>query len=73
MRRAITAPKFFAVSSGNSDVYPDMQYLYTTSPEPKQLQVYPGVNHGVELYFSARTQADFMNRLTAFLQANAPA
>jgi alpha/beta superfamily hydrolase len=70
--RAVTAPRFFAVSSSDANVYADVQYLYTTSPEPKQLQVYPSVTHHVDLFLSRRAQDDFMNRLTAFLKSNAP-
>jgi alpha/beta superfamily hydrolase len=69
---AITAPKFFAVSRQDS-FYGAMQGLYDEAPAPKLLQVYPGRNHGVDLFLSSDTKDDFLSRLFAFLQSNAPA
>lgn len=70
--RAIAAPKLFIGSEGDSTVpLADTRQMFDLSPDPKQLQTYPGSAHGVRL-FKTEHGDDLRQRLIAFITANAP-
>jgi pimeloyl-ACP methyl ester carboxylesterase len=71
--QALTAPKLFIDSQQDTPYVGDVQQMYDTTPQPKQIHIYPGTAHGTAILLYAATSADAMQRLLSFLQANAPA
>lgn len=71
--RTITAPKLFMVSQDDRQFVGDVQHMFDTTPQPKQLHIYPGNGHGVSILLNVSTGADATQRLVSFLEANAPA
>jgi pimeloyl-ACP methyl ester carboxylesterase len=69
---AITAPKLFIGSEGDKTVpFAETRRMFDLSPDPKELQSYPGSAHGVQI-FQTEHGDDLRQRLIAFITANAP-
>ena len=71
--RAITAPKFLAVAEKDGGFLSPMQYVYNLTPEPKELHVYPGNDHGTLLLLVPTVRDQSLPQLYAFLDKYAPA
>jgi alpha/beta superfamily hydrolase len=71
--RALAAPKLFMVSQDDTRYVGPVQQMYAMSPQPKQIYIYPGKNHGDAILTLADTGDAAMQRLISFLQAYAPA
>jgi len=69
---ALTMPKLLLVSENDGAHASDSRNIYDTSPQPKQLVVYPGRQRGATL-FVLDHKGDVMARLMAFLDKYAPA
>lgn len=69
---AITAPKLF-VASQDDTIVPNAatQQMFDLAAEPKEMQLYPGSAHGVQL-FTTEQAPDLRRRLLAFVQIHAP-
>ena len=69
--KQLDLPKLFINSMGD-DFADDTQRMFDAASEPKQIHLYPGKEHGTNLF---RTQhgADLTNRIIAFLEDVAPA
>lgn len=63
--KALSMPKLF-VNSDQDDFAEDTKHMYAVSAEPKQLHLYQGRAHGVEL-FTTPDEPDFSKRLTDFI------
>jgi alpha/beta superfamily hydrolase len=68
--QAISAPKLFVNSEGDGYAS-DTSYMYTIASEPKQLQLYPGAEHGVAM-FEADYGASLIKLLLDFIARYAP-
>lgn len=71
--RALAMPKLFLVSQGDTDFVGDVQHMDDVAPPPKEIEVYPGAQHGSSILTGANPDADALPRLVAFLQQYAPA
>jgi dienelactone hydrolase len=71
--RALTMPKLFMATHGDTRYVGAVQHMYDVSPQPKQIEVYPGANHGDAILAFADTGGASMRQLTAFLHTYAPA
>ncbi|HEU5368986.1 MAG TPA: alpha/beta fold hydrolase, partial [Ktedonobacterales bacterium] len=69
--QAITAPKFF-VNSQDDTYAQDTEHMYTLASQPKQLQMYPGLAHGVAI-FDGPYGASLTQLLLDFIAQYAPA
>ena len=69
--QALTMPKLLIASEGDSTFAYNTQHIYDVSPQPKQIVIYPGKQHGTTI-FTLEYGADSMQRLTAFLLKYAP-
>lgn len=69
---AITAPKLF-IASQDDTIVPSAatQQMYDLAAEPKEIHLYPGSAHGVQL-FTTEQAADLRQRLLAFVKMAAP-
>jgi uncharacterized protein len=68
--QAISAPKLFVNTEG--DAYAsDTSYIYSIASEPKQLQLYPGAEHGVAM-FETDYGASLIKLLLDFIARYAP-
>lgn len=70
--RGLVMPKLLIASQNDSSFASDTQHIYDLSPQPKQIVIYPGKQHGTTI-FSLEHSADSMQRLTAFLSKYSPA
>jgi esterase/lipase len=67
----ITGPKLFIGSKGDKTVpFAETQRMFDLSPEPKELQSYPGSAHGVHI-FQTEHGDDLRERLIAFIMSSA--
>jgi pimeloyl-ACP methyl ester carboxylesterase len=64
--RAIKAPKLF-VNSEHDTYAEDTRHMYELASPPKDIHIYAGNGHGVQLL-----DADLLQRLIGFVQTNAP-
>jgi dienelactone hydrolase len=71
--RALAAPALFMVSQGDTRYVGAVQHMYEMSPQPKQIHIYPGKNHGDAILTTPDSGDAAMRQLVAFLQAYAPA
>jgi pimeloyl-ACP methyl ester carboxylesterase len=71
--KALTAPKLFMASQGDTRYVGAIQQMYDTAPDPKQLHIFPGTNHGDAILTAVDTSGDAMRLVSAFLQTYAPA
>lgn len=71
--RALAMPKLFMASRDDTRYVGSVQHMYEVSPQPKQIGIYPGANHGDAILTAADTGEAAMRHLVAFLQAYAPA
>jgi len=71
--RTLAAPTLFMASQGDTRYVGSVQHMYELSPQPKQIGIYPGENHGDAILTAADTGDAAMRQLVAFLQAYAPA
>jgi dienelactone hydrolase len=62
----LTAPKLFVTSEENEPFTSDTRRMYDLTPTPKDLQVYPGRLHGIQL-FDAAASGDLLPKLLSFL------
>jgi alpha/beta superfamily hydrolase len=66
------APAFFLNSEG--DTYAAaIQHMYDVAVQPKQLKLYPGLDHGVELVYDPQFGTEVRQLIFAFLATYAPA
>jgi alpha-beta hydrolase superfamily lysophospholipase len=71
--QAITAPKLFVGSQDDNTVaFAKTREMFELSPDPKELQIYPGMAHGVHI-FDTDHGDDLRQRLIAFITTSAPA
>lgn len=63
---AVTVPSLY-VNSENDEFAESTQEMYDAANEPRELQLYPGGDHGVALFNS---QPDLVERIVAFLRAH---
>jgi uncharacterized protein len=63
---AVTAPSLY-VNSENDDFAQTTQEMYDAANQPKELQMYPGGDHGVALFNS---QPDLIERIATFVRAH---
>lgn len=70
--KSLTMPKLFMASQGDIRFVGAVQHLYDTSPEPKQLRLYPRTNHGDFIFVAVDTSADALQVVVNFLQTYAP-
>lgn len=68
--RAISSPKLFINSTGDSYA-PDTQQIFQNARPPKELYLYPGVAHGVDIFQTEYGQ-DLIERIIAFATTYAP-
>jgi pimeloyl-ACP methyl ester carboxylesterase len=71
--KALTAPKLFMASQGDTRYVGAIQQMYDMSSEPKQLHVFPGANHGDAILTTVETGGEAMRLVGAFLHTYAPA
>jgi dipeptidyl aminopeptidase/acylaminoacyl peptidase len=71
--RALTTPKLFMVSQADTQYVGAIQQMYDTAPEPKQLHIVAGKNHGDAILTSADTGGEAMRVVGDFLRMYAPA
>jgi alpha/beta superfamily hydrolase len=71
--RAIPGGKFFAAAERDTAYVGSVQSMYNSTTEPKEVHIYPGNSHGTNLFGDSKDKSDFVARLFAFLDANAPA
>ena len=65
------APAFFLNSEG--DAYAAaIQHMYDVAAQPKQLKLYPGLDHGVELVYDPEIGTEVRQLIFAFLATYAP-
>ncbi|MEO6889722.1 MAG: hypothetical protein ABI456_10530, partial [Ktedonobacteraceae bacterium] len=69
--KASNAPKLFINSQGD-DYAADTMHMYTLASPPKEIHLYPGSLHGVDI-FDSEQGADLMQRLLTFIAHYAPA
>lgn len=69
--QAISAPKLF-VNSQDDTYAPETTHMYTIASAPKQLQLYPGPAHGVEIFYTENS-ANLIQLLLSFIAQYAPA
>lgn len=70
--RGLTMPKLLIVSQFDSSFTSNTQHIYDLAPQPKQITIYPGKQHGTTI-FALEHSTDSMQRLVAFLNKYAPA
>jgi len=70
--RALAMPKLFMVSQGDTQFVGDVQHMFDVAPQPKEIHVYPGAQHGSAILLTVANGADATLRLEAFLQRYAP-
>jgi alpha/beta superfamily hydrolase len=70
--KALTMPKLFMASQGDTRYVGAVQQMYEMSTEPKQLRIFPGANHGDFILAASDTGSNAMQALLAFLQRYAP-
>ena len=71
--RSVEAPKLFIASEGDRTVpFAETKRMFELANDPKEFHSYPGAAHGVQL-FKTEHGDDLMQRLVAFITANAPA
>ncbi len=70
--QTLAAPKLILVAEQDSYFPSDAQHIYDLSPQPKEIVIYPGRQHGTALLMLEHG-ADSMRRLVAFLNKYAPA
>ncbi|MBA2287863.1 MAG: alpha/beta hydrolase [Ktedonobacteraceae bacterium] len=69
--KAINAPKLFINSQGD-DYAADTMHMYTLASPPKEIHLYPGSLHGVDI-FDSEHGTDLTQRLLTFIAHYAPA
>lgn len=70
--KAITAPKLFIGSEGDTTVpFAETRRMFDLAPGPKELQSYPGPAHGVHI-FQTKHGDGLRERLITFITASAP-
>ena len=70
--KALTIPKLFMASQDDTQYVGAVQQMYDQAPEPKQLRIFPGKNHGDSILTSADTGGAAMALVEAFLRTYAP-
>lgn len=70
--RALTMPKLLMTSTLDNTFISTTQHIYDVSPQPKQILIYPGKDHGMAILMLDHGD-DSMQRLIAFLSKYAPA
>lgn len=70
--QALAMPKLLMASESDTTFAYAIQHIYDTSPQPKQIALYPGKQHGTTI-FGLEHSADSMQRLSTFLDQYAPA
>lgn len=61
---AVTAPSLY-VNSEDDEFADTTQEMYDAANEPRELQMYPGGDHGTELF---RSQSDLIDLITTFIR-----
>jgi alpha/beta superfamily hydrolase len=70
---AITAPKFLAAAQRDNSFVNSMQAIYNLTPQPKELHIYSGNDHGTQLLDDPGVKDQSLPQLYTFLQTYAPA
>ena len=68
--RAISAPKLF-INSIDDGFVDDTQQMFQHAPPPKELHLYAGSAHGVDIFATGNGQ-DLITRILAFVNSYAP-
>ncbi|WP_165422771.1 alpha/beta hydrolase [Ktedonosporobacter rubrisoli] len=67
--KSISVPKLF-INSENDDYASETQHMYSLASEPKELHLYPGFAHGVNIFME--NGSDLTLRLLTFIEHYAP-
>lgn len=70
--RGLTMPKLLVASQNDGMSASNAQDIYEASPQPKEMMVYPGRDHGSALFYPG-PHDDPLQRMTTFLDKYAPA
>jgi pimeloyl-ACP methyl ester carboxylesterase len=70
--KALTIPKLFMASQDDTQYVGAVQQMYDQAPEPKQIHIIAGKNHGDSILTSADTGGAAMALVDAFLHTYAP-
>ena len=71
--KALTIPKLFIASQGDTRYVGAVQQMYDLSSEPKQIRIFPGKNHGDSILTTTDTSGEALQLVDTFLHAYAPA
>jgi fermentation-respiration switch protein FrsA (DUF1100 family) len=70
--QAITVPKLFINTERDQIGFADdTQKMFDAAPEPKEIQIYPGIDHGSDVFKTDQAEA-LTQRLIDFLQKVVP-
>ncbi|MDQ5822581.1 MAG: alpha/beta hydrolase [Chloroflexota bacterium] len=67
----VAVPKLF-ISTEDDRLTPDMTEMYDAMPNPKEKHIYPGSEHGTDIFLTEHAD-DLSQRLFAFIERHAPA
>jgi uncharacterized protein len=70
--KALTIPKLFMASQDDTQYVGAVQQMYDQAPEPKQIHIFPGKNHGDSIVTAADTSGAAMALVDSFLHTYAP-
>lgn len=70
--KAMTAPRLFLASQDDEPFVSDAKHMYAISPDPRELYLYPGSNHGT-MILGGDNGDDPALRILHFIQQYAPA
>lgn len=66
MVEAITEPKMLVGSEFDGATEPTKQ-IFNDAKDPKELHIYPGADHGSNIFYDAQNREDFLKHLSDFL------
>ena len=69
--KALTIPKLFMASQDDTQYVGAVQQMYDQAPEPRQLHIFPGKNHGDSILTSPDTGGAAMALVETFLHLRA--
>jgi acetyl esterase/lipase len=70
--KTMTIPKLFIDTQDDEPYVSDVMHMFATSPDPKEMDIYPGSDHGVALLGSSSGDAPAL-RILHFIQQYVPA
>jgi esterase/lipase len=69
--KLIDEPKLFMASEGDSSAKNSANLMYELSIEPKQIEIYPGSEHGTNMFLGAEGE-QVKQDITSFIEENLP-